>query len=140
MNGESRAASAMTGEQFLDFANELYVAVAEEAYLWELPDGSRDLAADGWVQHGPWRPEDCSGALLVWFDAGFLGLLRRWPEEEPVPTGQAAELLRSPDQWVQRPDGSMNVAVVATAAGEAVPADDWVQALHVLRPAQRPSG
>lgn len=129
----------MTGEQFLDFANEMYVAVVEEAYLWELPTGSRDIEADGWVQHGPWRPEDCSAALLVWFDAGLLGLLHRWPEEEPVRTEQAAELLRSPDQWVERPDGSMNVAVVATAAGEAVPGDDWVHALHVLRPAQRPT-
>jgi hypothetical protein len=129
----------MTGEQFLDFANEMYVAVAEEAYLWELPTGSRDMEADGWVQHGPWRPEDCSAALLVWFGAGLLGLLRRWPEEEPVPTEQATELLQSPDKWVQRPDGSMNVAVVATAEGEAVPGDDWVHALHVLRPAQRPN-
>jgi len=34
-----------------------------------------------------------------------------------------------------RPDGSMNVAVVATDAGEAVPVDDWVHALDVLRPA-----
>jgi hypothetical protein len=126
----------MTGEQFLDFGDEMYVAVVEEAYLWELPTGSRDMEADGLVQHGPWRPEDCSAALLVWFDAGLLGLLRRWPEEEPVPDEQASELLRSPDQWGQRPDGSMNVAVVATAEGEAVPADDWVHALHVLRPAQ----
>lgn len=129
----------MTGKQFLDFANEMYVAVAEEAYLWELPTGSRDIEADGSVTHGPWRPEDCSAALLLWLDAGLLGLLRRWPDEQPVPTEQAAELLRSPDQWVQRTDGSMNVAVVATAAGDAVPGDDWVHALHVLRPAHRSS-
>jgi hypothetical protein len=125
----------MAGDQFLDFANEMYVAVAEEAYLWELPTGSCDMEDDGPVQHGPWRPEDCSAALLVWFDAGLLGLLRRWPEDEAVPSEQAAELLRSPDEWVQRPDGSMNVAVVATTAGLAVPADDWVQALDVLHPA-----
>lgn len=84
-------------------------------------------------------PEDCSTALLVWFDAGLLGLLRRWPEEEPVPVEQAPELLRSPDQWVQRPDGSMNVAVVATTEGDAVPGDNWVHALYVLRPAQGPN-
>jgi hypothetical protein len=135
VSGEPRAVPAMTGEQFLDFANEMYVAVAEEAYLWELPTGSRDMEADGSVQHGPWRLEDCSAALLVWFDGGLLGLLRCWPEDEAVPSEQAAELLRSPDEWAQRPDGSMNVAVVATAAGLAVPVDDWVHALDVLRPA-----
>ena len=129
----------MTGEQFLAFVNEMYVAVAEEAYLWELPTGSCDMEGDGSVQHGPWRPEDCSAALLVWFDAGLLGLLRRWPEEASVPSEQAAELLWSPDEWVQRADGSMNVAVVATAAGEAVSVDEWVHDLDVLRPAQRPN-
>jgi hypothetical protein len=122
----------MTDEQFLDFANEMYVFVVEEAYLWELPGGVRDLTADGYLQHGPWRPADCSAALLVWFDAGLLGLLRRWPEEEPVLSEPAAELLRSPYEWVQRPDGSMNVALVATDAGLALPAGDWVQALDVL--------
>jgi hypothetical protein len=134
-SGDPRAVSAMAGEQFLDFANEMHVAVAEEAYLWELPRGSRDMEVDGSVQHGPRPPANCSAALLVWFNAGLLWLLRRGPEEEAVPNERVADLLRSPEEWVLGPDGSTNVAVVATAAGESVPGDDWVHALHVLRPA-----
>jgi hypothetical protein len=88
VSGEPRAVPAMTGEQFLDFANEMYVAVAEEAYLWELPTGSCDMEADGSVQHGPWRPEDCSAALVVGLTAGFLGCCVAGPRKKRSPVSR----------------------------------------------------
>lgn len=55
-----------------DFVSQMHLLVQEQAQLFEFPSGARDLLADGWVQHGPWRPDWCSEALTLWFEAGLL--------------------------------------------------------------------
>jgi hypothetical protein len=124
----------MTNAQFDDFAAELRWAVAEEAYLWELPGGSRDsLGDDTWREHGPWRREDCSAALTVWLDVGWVSLVRLWPHEVPLDTDAAREHLADPASWVSYRNGTTNVAVVATSEGDATPTHRWTAQLAELR-------
>ncbi len=105
MDGEPTAVSAMTDDEFADFTDQMRLLVFEESYLWELPMGSRDLVGDDeWLYHGAWRQEDCSAAVHVWFDAGLVSLLRRWPEEQPLATSEAREVLAARESWVLKPE------------------------------------
>jgi hypothetical protein len=61
-------------ERFGDFRSEMWLAVHEGAFLFELPGGSVDHTADGVVTHGPWPAEACSQAMLTWFDHGWITL------------------------------------------------------------------
>jgi hypothetical protein len=61
-------------ERIEDFHSEMWLAVHEGAFLFELPGGSVDHTADGIVKHGPWPAEDCSQAMLTWFDHGWIML------------------------------------------------------------------
>lgn len=127
------AVSVMTEDEFADCTDQMRLLVSEEAYLWEFPAGSRDLMGDGeWLEHGPWRREDCSAAVHVWFDAGLVSLLRRWPEDHLLATLDARAVLAVRESWAMTPDGT-NCAVAATAAGEALAWDGWRSLLSALR-------
>lgn len=134
MDGEPTAVSEMTEDQFADFTDQMRLLVAEESYLWEFPAGSRDLLGnDEWLHHGPWRQEDCSAAVHLWFDAELVFLLRRWPEEQRLGASEARAVLAAPESWAMNPDGSSNVALLATEAGEALAWDEWRSMLFSLR-------
>jgi hypothetical protein len=65
----------MDRDQALDFEQQMYWAVAEEASLAELPLGGTDYVGDGRkIEHGPWDPAACSAHLLAWFDDGLIDL------------------------------------------------------------------
>lgn len=49
-----------------DFRREVFWAVQEGAFLFEVPRGATDLLPSGPVVHGPWDPAACSTALLTW--------------------------------------------------------------------------
>ena len=136
MDGEATAVSDMSADQFADFTEQMRLLVAEESHLWEFPAGSRDLVGDDqWLHHGPWRQEDCSAAVHLWFDAGLVFLLRRWPEDQSLGTSEARAVLAAPESWVMSGDGSANapVALLSTEAGEALAWDDWRSMLSALR-------
>jgi hypothetical protein len=124
----------MTNEEFADFADQMRLLVAEESYLYELPLGSRDsLGDDSWRLHGPWRRDDCAAAVNLWFDAGLVSLLRRWPTDELLASPTAREVLDAPRSWVTTPDGSTCISLVETDAGEALAWGEWTALLAVLR-------
>ena len=133
------AARDMTDDEFADFTDQMRLSVAEEAYLWELPAGSRDLTGDNnWLEHGPWQQADCAAAILLWFDAGLVSLLRRWPEEQPLTAEEERQVLITPESWVldERPvhdEHGTSFAVAATEAGDALAWDEWRALLSVLR-------
>jgi hypothetical protein len=112
-------------ERFEDFRSEMWLAVHEGAFLFELPGGSVDHTPDGLLQHGPWLPEDCSKVLLTWFGHGWIALLVppeqqfRWASIDVVlvpdssdpswlhfETDQARSILAEPQTWTsERPEG-----------------------------------
>lgn len=118
---------ASVGDEPYDFGSEMWLAVHEGAFLFEVPHGSRTLTHEGWSVAGPWSPQDCSVALLTWLDHGWLQLtvapeqLYRWPGEarhldlvsdrldsawHHLETTAARNVLAQPDLWVQsRPEG-----------------------------------
>jgi hypothetical protein len=123
----------MTDDEFDDFAEQMRVLVAEGSYLWEFPPGSRDLLGNGeWREHGPWRQEDCAAAVKLWLDEGLLSLVGLPPEEDQLSETAARNVLASPQAWMTSTDGSTNIAVVPTEAGEALAWADWLARLSVL--------
>lgn len=124
----------MSDEAFEEFASELYVLVVEGAYLWEFAGGTIESTTEGTRRFGPWNAADCASALHLWLEAGFLTLVRQWPEELPVREVEARRLLALPTTWHCAPDGSTNVSAEITALGEATSYDNWRQRLEALRP------
>lgn len=54
-----------------DLVSQVRVLIAEEAFLWELPQRMTDYYGGGKkAVHGPWQAEDCQRILLRWFDCG----------------------------------------------------------------------
>ena len=66
-----------------EFVEQMYLAVVEETWLWEVPLGVSD--GRGGHEHGPWQPDDCSRQLLAWFDAGLVELYADPPDDAPRP-------------------------------------------------------
>jgi hypothetical protein len=101
-----------TTEGFEDFRGQMWLAVHEGAFLFELPLGAIDHTRHGVVQHGPWPPEECSRCLLTWFDHGWITLyvlseqLFRWSSDDDA-------LMKDP--------ADENVRIVE----ETVPAPSW---------------
>jgi hypothetical protein len=133
-----------------DFRNEVFWAVQEGAFLFEVPGGATDLLPDGPVVHGPWDPDTCSSALLAWFEHGWLRLevppeqLFRWddtrrqalspdtsdPSWHVMDAHAAREVLRQPSLWTQEhPEGFLCLGLTATAP-DATWRDLWTDALN----------
>lgn len=56
-----------------DLVRQMRILVAEEAFLWELPQGSTDYyGGERTVAHGPWRAADCQQVVARWFDCGLI--------------------------------------------------------------------
>jgi hypothetical protein len=66
-----------------EFVEQMYLAVVEESWLWEVPLGVSD--GHGGYEHGPWSPADCARQLLAWFDAGLVQLYADPPDDAPRP-------------------------------------------------------
>lgn len=131
-----------TTEGFEDFRSEMWLAVHEGAFLFELPAGAVDHTRDGVVQHGPWPPDECSRCLLTWFDHGWITLyvlseqLFRWApdddalERDPaddtsrlVKSGRARAILAQPQAWTNdRPEG-----FVCLSPADHAPSSDFRQ-------------
>jgi hypothetical protein len=117
-------------DDFDDFREQMFWAVHEGWFLFELPGGVRDHTRDGIVQHGPWPPEECTRCLRKWFDSGWIELyvlsehLNRWasdevnlirdPSDENMPIverGRARAILMAPLTWKNdRPEGLVCLA------------------------------
>jgi hypothetical protein len=124
-----------TTEEFEDFRGEMWLAVHEGAFLFELPLGARDYTRDGIVEHGPWPPKECSRCLVTWFDHGWVELsvlseqLFRWApgddallEESDDKTGRIVEddrartILADPRIWTNdRAEGFLCLGPTAHA-------------------------
>jgi hypothetical protein len=112
-------------ERFEDFRSEMWLAVHEGGFLFEIPGGSVDHVPEGLVRHGPWSPEDCSQVLLTWFDHGWIALFVppeqefRWassgvvltpdpsdPSWQLLEPDKARSILAEPETWTnERPEG-----------------------------------
>ena len=126
-----------------DIENEMYVAVVEQAPLWELPKGSIDLEPTGPVVHGPWAAQDCAAVIERWVERGLVELyLPILPAQSDVlpadwqPRGEgrdyglvlaradALALLRDPSRWtVETADGQASLST--TDLGESLELADW---------------
>ncbi|MDQ1540248.1 MAG: hypothetical protein QOH29_974 [Actinomycetota bacterium] len=133
----------MTPDSASDFASEMYVAVVEEAPLWELPGGTTDLLSDGPVVHGPWAPTECAALITRWVKRGWVELyLPDLPSEWNLKTSgwqgrterrgdylvlartDALELLQEPHRWtVNSADGQASLS--KTVLGTSVAVSDW---------------
>ena len=123
----------MSDDEFADFTEQMRLLVAEGSFLWELPAGTRDhIGENKWLDHGPWQQADCAAAVHLWFDAGLLSVLRRWPEEHALTAPDAREVLDALDSWLLEQDGT-NFALEETEAGAALGWDEWRTLLRVLR-------
>ena len=89
-----------------DFENEMYVAVVEEAPLWELPLGTTDLEPNGPVVHGPWAPSECAALITRWVERGWVELYL-----PSVP----AEWNLTPADWQTRSERRGDLLVLAHA-------------------------
>lgn len=129
MSDEVKPVSLMTDEEFHDFADQMRLVVAEESHLWDIPPGSRDMLGDDqWRIHGPWRWQDCAAAIKLWFEAGLVSFYRVWPEEVPLDSEAAREILDRPSAWVRAQDGSQ-VAVAETDRGSDLAWEAWLAIL-----------
>ncbi|RBY92362.1 hypothetical protein DQ244_08860 [Blastococcus sp. TBT05-19] len=79
-----------------EFVEQMYLAVVEESWLWEVPLGVPD--GHGGYEHGPWDPAECSRQLVTWFDAGLVELYADPPDDAPRPRD-----LREWRAWNGRP-------------------------------------
>ena len=70
-----------------EFVEQMYLAVVEESWLWEVPLGVSDGL--GGHEHGPWDPAECSRQLVAWFDAGLVQLYVDPPDDAPRPQNVA---------------------------------------------------
>jgi len=131
-----------TRERFEDFLGQMWLAVHESAFLFEVPGGAIDHMRDGVVRHGPWSPEECSRCLLTWFDHGWITLcvlseqlfrwspdddaLRRDPADESarlVENHRARDILAEPQGWTNdRAEG-----FVCLSPADHAPASDFRQ-------------
>ena len=83
---DPEAARSATGAPS-EFVEQMYLAVVEEAWLWEVPLGVSD--GRGGHEHGPWNPDECSRQLVAWFDAGLVQLYADPPDDAPRPRNVA---------------------------------------------------
>ncbi|RZU33928.1 hypothetical protein [Blastococcus saxobsidens] len=144
MAGPARTGAARqpaAGDSPSEFVEQMYLAVVEEHWLWEVPLGLSD--GRGGYEHGPWNPAECSRQLVAWFDAGLLELYTDPPDDAPRPQnvaewrawhkgryrveddpGIARAVLADPSRWTGSPgDGFLRLA--PTDAGMA-PDAAWV--------------
>ncbi len=130
-------------EAFDDFRSEMFWAVQEGAFLFELPAGALDYTRDAAVRHGPWESADCSRALMGWFDHGWISLallpeqaLRWTPGSISVGAGgvvdraEARAILSGPDTWTsEHPEGFL-VVMPADHAPSGDFRDLWLDAVQ----------
>jgi hypothetical protein len=134
------------------------VLIAEEAYLWEIPEQITDYHGIGTaIVHGPWRPADCRQVLLRWFDTGLLECIAlsaateigsdevvRYDDEaewrvRAARQGQvlilavedARALLSDPSTW-QREGVGAGVMLCHSDAADGLSFDDWFAGLAGL--------
>jgi hypothetical protein len=139
-------------EGFEDFREQMWWAVYEGAFLFEVPLGAIDHTRDGVVQHGPWPPKECSRCLLTWFDHGWITLyvlseqLFRWSSDDDalmrdpvdetvriVEQDRARAILAEPETWTNdRPEG-----LLCLAPADHAPSSDfrglWLDAIDPPR-------
>ena len=77
----------MTDAAPSEFVEQMYLAVVEESWLWEVPVGGTVWPPGTTI--GPWDPAECSRQLLAWFDAGLIELYADPPEDTPRPRNRA---------------------------------------------------
>jgi hypothetical protein len=66
----------VNGRAPTDLVRHMRLLIAEEAFLWELPQGGTDYYGGGrTVTHGPWRAADCQQVLARWFDCGLINCI-----------------------------------------------------------------
>jgi hypothetical protein len=139
-----------TAKGFEDFRGEMWLAVHEGGFLFEVPLGAIDHTRHGIVQHGPWPPDECSRCLLTWFDHGWITLyvpseqLFRWSSDDDalvkdpadetvriVESDRARAILAEPRTWTNdRPEG-----FVCLAPADHAPSSDFRQLwLDVIAP------
>ena len=128
----------------MDLDEVLFLAIREEAPLWELPLGSECGMHGERVFHPPPDLADASSRLLGWLEAGlvelvevtmpadwhtFSGAERRrlsatW--HQSVPRTRAREVLADPARWLfEHPDGLL--ALCLTDEGLAADAAAWTE-------------
>lgn len=99
-----------------DFSSEMYVAVIEQSFLFELALGVTDVMRDGTrVPHGPWAPSDCSAVMIAWFDRDWIFLHRSPGDDTPVPRAYARDVLLDPARW-KRENAEGCFALMPTAS------------------------
>ena len=94
-----------------DFVEQMYLAVAEGSWLWEVPLGVSDGL--GGHEHGPWDPAECSRLLLAWFDAGLVELYADPPDDAPRPQNVAEWRTWNSGRYPLVPDPDAARAVLA---------------------------
>ena len=129
------------GPRSSDFVEQMYLAVVEESWLFEVPRGVGDEHDD--CTHGPWLAPDCSRQLLAWFDQGLIELYADPPEDTPRPRNRAEwqmwnngyflrvlepsaarDLLANPERWTRESDDGF-IHLCPTDGGMAPDAPWW---------------
>ena len=111
-------------EEYDAFAWQMSMLVFEEAGVWETPWESTVVRSGSTEAHGPWPSEACSWMLLRWFDAGWLSLYRRRPNDDQphdLPPDEARAALAAVDEWAP----STALFLFPTEAGDAADFDTW---------------
>jgi len=110
----------VTPDEWMNLISETRAAVFEQAFLFEVPLGSKEILDGHEVRYGPWDPEACSTVLTIWFDLGWVGVYmpseqaERWAKQPAMwmaqlPAGhhpmlgktEARELLTTPSSWTE---------------------------------------
>ncbi|WP_346620981.1 hypothetical protein [Blastococcus montanus] len=99
----------MIREEPSEFVEQMYLAVAEESWLWEVPMRTGDGRGD----HAPWDSAECSRQLLGWFDAGLLEVYGDPPADTPRPRTAGEWRIWNSGHFLRRPDADTARAVLA---------------------------
>lgn len=84
----------MTPEDWMNLIQETRAAVFEQAFLFEVARGSREVRDSHEVRYGPWDPQASSTVLTIWFDLGWVGVY--------MPSEQAERWANQPAMWMSR--------------------------------------
>lgn len=114
-----KSVTEMSVDERDDFYRQLQLLVLEEAPLWEVPLGSRDLLPSGEIVHGPWSIAECAQVLVGWLDEGLIGLyrIRVWGyDDETLTIDEARLILHDTSRWAL--EGGQSAWLFPTEAGQ----------------------
>lgn len=101
----------------------------EGAPVWEVPVQATIVTERQTTVTGPWDPATCSSVLLVWLEAGLIGLYRYTNAERSATVDAAPdEAYMALSRYEAWEPGTPSLFFFVTDRGELAPDEEWRRA------------